>query len=76
MVGHVSVFSDLAETQAPQLGSEADLHKRDVVDGETQDTLDGLPNHLVELNSLILPQVEGRCPHEVDRAHNAVAHAK
>jgi hypothetical protein len=76
MVGHVRVFGDSTKAKTSQLGSETNLNKRDVVHGKTQDTLDGLPNHLIELLGLILPQAKRGCPHEVNCAHDAVTHAK
>ena len=57
------MLSDLAKAEAPQLGSEAFLHKRDVVHGETQDTPDGLDpsTSLIDnfaSDGLLAPQLE------------------
>jgi hypothetical protein len=76
MKSQVGVLDSPAQTETPELRSEASLGEREVAHRETQDTLDGCANHVVKRLSLLLPLMEGRGAHEVHSAHDAVTHTK
>ena len=70
----MSACSASAEAKPSELWGKTGLREGKVTHGKAQDVLNGLPNHLVELRSLVLPKMERGGTHEVD-SHNAVAYA-
>jgi hypothetical protein len=64
------------KAQTAELGGKACLCKSQVCHGKAQDVLDGLADHVVELNGLMSPLLKRRGTHEMNRANDAVTYTQ